>query len=211
MPYSNEVIARIARMQGFEMTESKFQEFFRKFTKRSFLGLRRFWEQNDIGILSMTTDPLNLPMWGYYASDNKGVIFEIDISHKCFGKNGVDKFKQVKYSKIRPIVKYPPSQDEITSWLFTKSKVWEHEKEYRSVTRIASLLRFSNGLIGTFPLSPDAVKSVYVGIRARGEFLEKVKMFCKEYGIPCGRVRYDMREYKLLPPHFEEPLGEPLY
>lgn len=107
---------------------------------------KKFWINNDVGILSMTENPVSAPMWAYYASDNSGAVFEIDIinDHIC-SPAFCTPFKKVHYKIERPVdtINYKnktgkSKYDEINTWLFTKSIEWKHEDEYRSATFCAS-------------------------------------------------------------------------
>lgn len=179
---------------------------------------KKFWENNDVGILSMTANPVSAPMWAYYASGNRGAVFEIDITNdRICSLFFCSPFKMVQYKSIRPVdaTKYKNKTvkslyDEINTWLFTKSEEWKHEDEYRSTTFHANWLKQSNGLVGTFFIPPSAITAVYVGIRTSGRTLENIISYCEKNNIFCGRVKHDVKEYKLLLPNRDDSLPEPL-
>lgn len=87
---------------------------------------------------------LNLPMWGYYADKGRGVCIVLD-------KNKVIEELQTRkfwHGKVRYVKKYDndliiSSEKEIDrrfrSVFFHKDNAWQHENEYRVVSRDSSL------------------------------------------------------------------------
>lgn len=179
---------------------------------------KKFWENNDVGILSMTANPVSVPMWAYYASGNSGAVFEIDITNDIIcSLFFCTPFKKVQYKHRRPVDNTKNLReagqslyDEINTWFFTKSVEWQHEDEYRSTTFCASFLKQSKGVVGTFIIPPSAVTAVYVGIRTTGDTLKKIVTYCEQNNIFCGRIRHDVKEYRLLLPDKDEPLSDPM-
>jgi len=175
---------------------------------------KKFCIQNNIGILSMSANPLSIPMWSYYASCHAGAVFEINVDHDFFyGLIGCTEFKPVNYSISRPIAStnfYKSSlksiKSEINKWLTTKSKEWEHEEEYRSITYLVNAFKSSDNKTGTLFIPDSVITAVYLGIRTNGKTLDKLSDYCCMYNIPCGRVRYDLNEYKLLAPNLNSPI-----
>lgn len=99
--------------------------------------------------------------------------------------------------------------EEIMEWMFIKSKVWEHDEEYRNITYNAGAFKSSNDLLGNFFVPHSTVTAIYMGIRILDSAWEQMKRYCAEYDIPYGRVRHDFRRYTLLAPDFDTPLTEP--
>lgn len=179
---------------------------------------KKFWINNNVGILSMTANPVSAQMWAYYASDNSGAVLEIDITNNVICSLFLcSPFKKVQYKERRPVDTTQSTKKtgkslykEIQTWLFTKSLEWKHEDEYRSVTFFANSFKQSNGLVGTFFIPPNAVTAVYVGIRTSGSTLERIIAYCRQHNIYCGRIEHDVMDYKLHLPNQNEPLSDPL-
>lgn len=102
---------------------------------------------NKLGILCLSKPNDSIPMWSYYANSHQGVAFGLNATHPCFERGQVGVFDAVTYRRSRlPIDQLlPPGSkqlfNQMTAIMFTKSKVWEHEDEYRRIYRLSDLAK----------------------------------------------------------------------
>jgi hypothetical protein len=137
-------------------------------------------------VLCLTTKPDNLLMWAHYASNHSGICIGFDSGLPPF-----DAAREVKYAEERPSVAVlhqdRPYAEVLEQVLFTKSRHWEYEAEWRCVKRpvrqgelqyyqqilgqdptledeIADLLA-SEGGAGQYEFAPSALRRIYLGAR----------------------------------------------
>lgn len=95
---------------------------------------------SNVGVFSLSEDPLNILMWSHYAHYHQGFVVEFRIPTRWFRHyaHRIDRLLvslPVTYSDQRPSFKYWPDDnlDAITTLLLTKSDIWSYEKEHRVV------------------------------------------------------------------------------
>lgn len=203
--YTKKELKKLAIDNGIIISDDRLQELERtlpkEFQQNTISDFRNLHNVNNLGVLSLSSNPISAVMWGLYSSSQHGIVFAIDTTHDIFApREGFTDFKPIKYSLHRPKATNNPCRSEISDWLFTKSKEWEFENEYRSITIKVNTLKESNGVIGTFALPPDAISAIYIGLRTEGHFLERTITFCKNNKIPYGRISHHPIEYKLVLP-----------
>lgn len=136
-------------------------------------------------------------MWGHYTRNHEGLVIEFDAEHQWF-KDHLPKEPEphdagaVIYSDRRPdwIVHADGSAEPRREFVFTKSKHWSYEQEYR-------LIRFPNtpGRDGTsdvdalFPFPPSALISVCFGVNATDETKVRVRAACVRPDLCHVRLR----------------------
>jgi hypothetical protein len=110
------------------------------------------------GVMCLTPNVKNFLMWSYYGDSHKGMCIGYDtknlIASKIFGMGG-----KVLYSNKFPLFPMFPDGHRITflNLLYTKSKVWKHEDEYRL------LHTFKNGNVLKIPT--DMVSEIVLGCK----------------------------------------------
>lgn len=129
----------------------------------------------NIGILSLTTNNKNLLMWAHYANSHKGVCIEFDKSHKFFNQKKSEKdslrhLAQVQYQNERPSL-YLSEYNEFDVFL-TKSNHWEYEEEYRMLMPLKDADKkidsaFEDIYLFNFP--KDSLKAIYLGTKISDE------------------------------------------
>lgn len=113
----------------------------------------------NIGMLCLSESPLNLLMWGHYASAHQGGVVEFDATHPFFSqptsRSGfIQWLKKVDYSLTRAALPFEHFQrnkmgllnDHGSGWLdllraqhplfYTKSPDWSYEQEWRLVRQL---------------------------------------------------------------------------
>ena len=98
---------------------------------------------SSVGVVSLSTDALNILMWSHYADFHRGFVLEFRIpvmGHREDVPLAVDRLlpNPVSYSKERPHIKMGAEapHDLVNKCLLTKSTDWEYEKEERVIDHI---------------------------------------------------------------------------
>lgn len=95
-----------------------------------------------VGVVSLTSDPCNRLMWGYYADSHRGFVAEF-----AHGPAKESEGVEVVVSPFGPAIrvsyasKPPTSRADFSNPLqvyFTKHEEWRHEKEWRVVEQLAA-------------------------------------------------------------------------
>jgi len=137
--------------------------------------------KNNIGILSLTKDPLNPLMWSLYANIYNGICIGFDTNKllnmtlevKSPFDNCTKLFQllKVKYKDEAPIGKNLTAEEYVISAFGTKFKKWSHEQEYRFVRPMVD----TNAKVLIIPQQTDIITEIYIGQRfSISGFLEKV-------------------------------------
>jgi len=122
---------------------------------------------NNLGICSLSRDPLNLLMWAHYAKNHTGFIVEFSIPQSSVGTpyeitnyqlNWLFPLK-VKYFHERPLINLSDDNNSNMEKNFlSKSNDWDYEQEERAIDHIRGP--------GIHPYDRKGIlKSVIVGMR----------------------------------------------
>jgi len=112
---------------------------------------------NQIGICSLSRNPLNLLMWAHYATSHTGFVIEFSIPIKSTSFDDLNCLVpfSVEYKKEKPIIISPKSLKE---YALTKGEDWKYEQEER-------VIDFIRGC-GIHPYDRKQIlKSVIAGMR----------------------------------------------
>lgn len=132
--------------------------------------------RNDLGVLSLSENPLNLLMWAHYGDEHRGVVVELDFTHPSLlrfsaGGNEFSHLCAVRYTKEK--VCGAPTPDNVIQTLITKSPEWEYELEWRFI-RTLNLLKKVNDRVYVAEIDPKAIKRVILGARFPAERLPEI-------------------------------------
>jgi len=148
--------------------------------ENALLDYRRI--RDDLGVLSLTEDPLNLLMWAHYGDEHRGIVIELDITHPSLlmttsGGREFATLCAVRYTnkKVRGI----PRPDTVIQTLITKSPEWEYEREWRFI-RTINLLRKVSDDVYVADIPPEAIKRVILGARFPAHRLPDVMKHIKD-------------------------------
>jgi hypothetical protein len=123
--------------------------------------------RKELGILCLTSDPLNLLMWSHYANQHKGFCLGFDTMNKFFRKA-----IQVKYKQDVPIVDiFSRDKYQAVDELLTKATDWKYEYEWRIVD-------CQNGP-GIYDYPPEALKQVILGCKINDNQKVEILELCK--------------------------------
>jgi hypothetical protein len=107
-------------------------------------------------IISLTTIPNDLLMWGHYGSEHTGVCigFSLERPNTAFRHS-----LPVSYSDIRPELTYPiqDAEELLVAAFLTKASCWSYESEWRIAKRDGP---------GEMDFSPNLVRQVIFGARS---------------------------------------------
>jgi len=137
------------------------------------------------GILSLTPIPDSIPMWAYYSNKHAG--FCVGMATSVIGEHQkqlafqseVFTLRKVGYKKKMPTVNVEIPESGMTdrqlvdmeSTIYTKSKSWKHENEYR--------LLFSKHPRTKYSLGKEAIVEIIFGLNSnqknRNELIKKVR------------------------------------
>lgn len=109
---------------------------------------------NRIGILSLTTNPENEQLWGYYGGGLKGFAVGFDAYSIILDMKQI--FKKVQYGNNFNFEIIP--EFDVCDLFFEKSKNWEFESEFRFLWLEPNYKR-------TIPFSSNSLKEIIFGPR----------------------------------------------
>lgn len=152
----------------------------------------------DVGVLSLSEDPLSILMWSHYADEHKGICIEFGRSPGEMSMSHIH-CRPVKYSREYPI----PSLWDILSEehlltnkaVFTKSIHWAYEKEWRIWEERGNYLH----------PTPGPIRSIILGKNWCGNLFE-MHSLASENDAKLMRAKIIKNEYDL--ELVEEPYPE---
>jgi hypothetical protein len=156
---------------------------------------------NDVGICSLTRNPLNLLMWAHYALNHTGFVVEFEIPLESFypAEEEIKYFEWlipqvVQYEKTKPVVYFDDDKNtKMSKQFLVKGKDWEYEKEERVIDYIrkSGIHRYDRNTI---------LKSVFAGMRMNSKDNNELKeavFDLKNIGLNVDiyRVKLVKRQY----------------
>lgn len=169
--------------------------------------------KENIGVVCFSDSQLNQLMWAYYAQSHTGfcVGYEVDTT-----KLSADKLygKQVNYVSHKPTIDIWQLffSDYTDQLVFTKSKDWAHESEYRIAANVkvqdkaGNLIGFANQSINGFKLKMPTsmiISELICGAKMTSSDKEKLKeiafLISANQGKPVEvlHITEDPNRYKL--------------
>ncbi len=146
------------RENGLSIEGPSFADWYEEFAldyyrRNGSTGINALPFRSQIGILSLTTDPLDQVMWAHYANNYKGFVIRFAALH--FIGTGARPMWDlgyawpVDYSRSRTYI--DPSQVDGAAFAYEKDVKWAYEKEIRVVRLLAEATTIKNGTIHLFP------------------------------------------------------------
>lgn len=170
-------------------------------------SIARRMMENQFGILCLSKSFNNPLMWGHYASDHKGIMFEFDFSTIPKNSPLYSSIREVNYRSDYPEMSYetllglnnaifPKQSIEFMGILsFTKHDAWKYEQEYRSLA--------SNNILDENNLAAipkECFKSITIGCTADDGSVELVANLAKKE-MPDTKIYHnslDSKSYQLI-------------
>ncbi|WP_097303259.1 DUF2971 domain-containing protein [Pseudomonas chlororaphis] len=166
------LLATHNHMQNFD-AEKKVLEIYEMFMRVT---------NRNIGILSLTTDPLNELMWAHYGSSHSGYVVGLDAESSFFRpKSGEPKLcgelMNVAYTDTTPVVYVDPGKLDIPKDIFfTKTTKWAYENEWRMIKHLENsdeVVESGGKMIHLFEVSEEAIKEVIIGAKVDKKSADK--------------------------------------
>lgn len=141
---------------------------------------------NQVGICSLSKNPLNLLMWAHYASSHTGFVVEFGTPMNFFGTKEDDYIRTsylisnpVKYQTAKPTITNLDEIECFEQWCLTKAQCWEYEKEERVMDyeRKAGIHPYNRKRI---------LKSVIAGVKMKDEDFMVLKNAVEEINNKDG-------------------------
>lgn len=148
-----------------------------------------------VGILCLVERPDNLLMWAHYGAAHQGVCIEFDTSEWLFRVAG-----QVQYSDTYPVVDTANQTPQAVaeSFLWTKSKDWHYEEEWRIISyplnspstssRVREVTELMRGP-GLHVIPRKLIRRIIFGLKTPQSAIEQVQIWTRDSGLMCGFAR----------------------
>lgn len=170
---------------------------------------RSMFDNKGLAVFSLSLMANHELMWSHYAKDHKGFAIGFDCSHPFFdheqqtGKYSLFGSKPVMYLSERPQISMLEAEEQqipLYMGLFTKSRAWEYEQEWRVIiSEVEKINKF--GVIGLVEMPLEAIKEVRIGFKAAPQVEANAKNFCREYDISLLHGELHPQKWELM---FEE-------
>jgi hypothetical protein len=143
--------------------------------------------REDMGVLSLSADPVNVLMWSHYASNHTGVV----LSFRDDRKDIISEAMRVIYNKERPVVDLLDVRERtMEKTLLRKADYWSYEKEWRVI---------KGGKPGNHGFDPSALIRIVFGLSTLPEHEASIRQAAAIGGLQVrfGRTRFCEREFRL--------------
>lgn len=128
--------------------------------------------EKEIGVLCLSSDPMNILMYSHYADRHRGVCMEFTLQ-----QDNIFNPEQVRYVRDFPSLDFGLSHDVnkalAVTLVATKSEVWEYEQEYRSLR---------GGGAGIVEIPDNYLSGIIFGCAASDETVQAVMDVVKQSG-----------------------------
>lgn len=137
--------------------------------------MKKFWD-SQIGILCLTEDCDNLTMWSHYSENHTGYIIGFNpLKYITNPQQQLSRLRKVRYTCKRPhltlldfqnITGYSFLYEWIEVFLYTKSKEWAMENEWRQVNKVSYCDRKEmkgNQEIFLFNYNRESIEEIILG------------------------------------------------
>ena len=160
---------------------------------------------NNMGILSLSTTPLNMPLWAHYANNHKGICIEYDIE-SIKDKDIYFKYRILKVHYIseridvtdilKKLFEYIKNNDEYNQLriaqcfymtMTLKHKDWYYEDEWRIFMPLEECC--SSKEIGRYK-NPLRISTIYVGKDCEENDIEKIKLISQKLKCKVYKMTY---------------------
>jgi hypothetical protein len=149
----------------------------------------------NVGILSLSENPLHPLLWAHYAQSHKGFAIEFDSHHPYFDRRRSETDELYHLRRVRYIDRRADGRalrdldgDDV---LVTKGSSWSYEAEWRILAHLDDaerVLTAADDTIYLFPFPLEAVSGVVLGARVPQWLREGVEDVLKSSGAQHIRV-----------------------
>jgi len=163
------------------------------------------------GILSLTTNWQNLPMWAHYANNAKGFVVIFESLKQAFtgDKTGVlNEVQEVSYSDVFEGMTFKPSSQR--NLFFCKFNDWSYEREVRVISSLKECYEKQigeNTKIWLRDIDPKHISGVILGwnvdeatrsklLKFQPEIRREIQVFqASVKGVSVTKTRIDISQY----------------
>lgn len=169
-----------------KITREKLEEVRRIAEKQHFLNCNAI--SRDISILSLSSLPDEILMWGHYAENGSGIVIGFDTTN-------FPKTLPVHYKSHRVEINLLEKEKSILRMLSTKFKEWKYEKEWR-VVALNENLKPEKGFY-LYQFHKQSVSTIILGPRTPTKLVEQVLHFVEGTEIKLQKASIDPSRFKL--------------
>lgn len=179
------------------------------YVERIFADMLRKDFGQQIGVLSLSSDPVNTLMWSHYSQSHTGLLIHINTGSSFFQKSL--RWKSLSSGEIYEYgalpypspVKYLEKRPEIymedgVAWdiLFHKSMDWSYEKEFRSLINLSDCRLVKSTANDEWPVylgqfTDDTICGVTIGLQTSNETKSAIFKSANKRNIPVYQIKLD--------------------
>jgi hypothetical protein len=146
------------------------------------------------GILSLSEKADSMLMWSYYANGHRGIAVRFDMDFTMLADSLPDYFFPIKvrYSHDFPDLEFydTSNDDRVRTLIGTKSKEWEHEREWRIVARETT---------GYVTFKPESIIGIILGMRTSEDDEREIRKYVgtRPMRLDILRIRHKPKSFDL--------------
>lgn len=150
------------------------------------------------GVFSMSATPLSTLMWAHYSNNHRGFCLGFDPKKLFSDSNSFGGGGEVTYKEKFPVIR--PDQDFMLQsfvQMYTKSKEWEYEKEYR-VDKLGgadSVVNYnSNALVEIYfgiNMPTHERNEVFLAANSVNKKVSAFVVFPEQYSFDLNKEKYN--------------------
>lgn len=139
-----------------------------------------------IGILSISSSATNPVLWGHYAANSKGLVYEFDTSHEFFDRRRTSEdelfhLRKVRYQN-RESINRSCYEIDGNDLLCTKEERWAYEDEWRILALLdhaKTRMSINEDDVYLFELPATALTRVILGAKADSNLITRIEGLIK--------------------------------
>lgn len=171
--------------------------------------MKKFWD-SQIGILCLTEDCDNLTMWSHYSENHTGYIIGFNpLKYITNPQQQLSRLRKVRYTCKRPhltlldfqnITGYSFLYEWIEVFLYTKSKEWAMENEWRQVNKVSYCDRKEmkgNQEIFLFNYNRESIEEIILGCMIEPNDEKEIIQIVNDWNVRIFKMKLNDNNYSL--------------
>lgn len=171
--------------------------------------MKKFWD-SQIGILCLTEDCDNLTMWSHYSENHTGYIIGFNpLKYITNPQQQLSRLRKVRYTCKRPhltlldfqnITGYSFLYEWIEVFLYTKSKEWAMENEWRQVNKVSYCDRKEmkgNQEIFLFNYNRESIEEIILGCMIKPNDEKEIIQIVNDWNVRIFKMKLNDNNYSL--------------
>lgn len=171
--------------------------------------MKKFWD-SQIGILCLTEDCDNLTMWSHYSENHTGYIIGFNpLKYITNPQQQLSRLRKVRYTCKRPhltlldfqnITGYSFLYEWIEVFLYTKSKEWAMENEWRQVNKLSYCDRKEmkgNQEIFLFNYNRESIEEIILGCMIEPNDEKEIIQIVNDWNVRIFKMKLNDNNYSL--------------